>query len=73
MKIITVCGSYKFKSTMGRSVLKQFYDAGAIKNVDYGADFAVDRSLSKGDSTYFNVALEPVDSSEKLYFTIKTR
>ena len=54
-------------------VLKQFYEAGAIQNVDYSSDFAVDRGISKGDSTYFNVAIEPVDSAEKLYFTIKTR
>ena len=58
---------------IGKSILKQFLDAGAIQNVDYAADFAVDRSQSKGDSTYFNVALEPVDSAEKLYFTITTR
>lgn len=58
---------------MGRSILKQFFEAGAIQNVDYAADFAVDRSMSSGDSTYFNVALQPVDSAEKLYFTIKTR
>lgn len=58
---------------MGRAILKQFYEAGAIQNVDYSSDFAVDRGISKGDSTYFNVAIEPVDSAEKLYFTIKTR
>ena len=58
---------------MGKTILKQFYDAGAIQNVDYTSDFAVDRSQSKGDSTYFNVSIQPVDSAEKLYFTIKTR
>lgn len=58
---------------MGRSILKQFADAGAIQNVDYNADFAVVRGESKGDSTYFNVAIEPVDSAEKLYFTVVTR
>lgn len=59
--------------SMGRSVLKQFEDAGAIQNVDYNTDFAVVRSESSGDSTYFNVAIEPVDSAEKLYFTVVTR
>lgn len=59
--------------SMGRSILKQFEDAGAIQNVDYNTDFAVIRSESSGDSTYFNVAIEPVDSAEKLYFTIVTR
>jgi hypothetical protein len=58
---------------IGRSVLKLFLDAGAIKNVDYDADFKVDRERSAGDETYFNVGLEPVDSSEKLYFTATTR
>lgn len=57
---------------MGRAILSQFYEAGAIKNADFTSDFAVDRSLSHGDSAYFNVALQPVDSAEKLYFTIKT-
>ena len=58
---------------MGRSILKQFFDAGAIQNVDYDTDFAVVRGESKGDSTYFNVGIQPVDSAEKLYFTVKTR
>lgn len=58
---------------MGRSILKQFFDAGAIQNVDYDSDFAVVRGESKGDSTYFNVGIQPVDSAEKLYFTVKTR
>jgi len=58
---------------MGRSILKLFFDAGAAKNVDYEADFRVDRSQSSGDKTYFDVGLEPVDSAEKLFFTIKTR
>ena len=58
---------------VGKAILKQFKDAGSVKNVDYETDFKVDRSLSTGDQTFFNVGLEPVDSSEKLFFTIKTR
>lgn len=58
---------------VGHSILKQFEDAGALKNVDYDNDFSVDRGRSSGDETYFNVGLEAVDSSEKLFFTIKTR
>lgn len=58
---------------VGKAILKQFKDAGAVKNVDYETDFKVDRSLSTGDKTFFNVGLEAVDSSEKLFFTIKTR
>jgi hypothetical protein len=58
---------------IGRTILKRFADVGAIKNVDYEADFVVDRGKSTGDETYFNVGLEAVDSAEKLYFTISTR
>lgn len=58
---------------IGRTILKMFEDAGAITEVDYDNDFLVDRSLSQGDETYFNVGLKPVDSAEKLYFTISTR
>lgn len=58
---------------VGRSILKTFEDAGAIKNVDYDADFSVDREASTGDQTFFNCGLEAIDSSEKLYFTVATR
>lgn len=58
---------------IGRAVMKQFEDAGAITNVDYDNDFKVDREASYGDETYFNVGLQPTDSAEKLFFTISTR
>lgn len=58
---------------IGKTVLRQFDDAGAITNVDYENDFKVDREMSVGDETFFNVGLQPVDSAEKLYFTIATR
>jgi len=63
---------------IGDSILKRFGPrsdggVGAIKNIDYDADFLIDEENSTGDETYFNVGLEPVDSSEKLYFTINTR
>lgn len=63
---------------IGRTILKQYGTKsdggiGAIKNVDYDNDFLVDTELSSGDETYFSVGLEPVDSAEKLYFTIATR
>lgn len=58
---------------VGKTVLKEYLDDGAIKNVDYDNDFLVDRETSQGDETYFIVAVQPVDSSEKLYFSIKTR
>lgn len=58
---------------VGRSILKTFEDAGALRNVDYENDFYVDREASTGDQTFFNVGLETIDSSEKLYFTVATR
>lgn len=58
---------------IGRTYLKSYYDAGYIKDVDYDKDFVVDRGASKDDSMYITVGLCPVQSSEKLYFTIKTR
>lgn len=58
---------------VGKAQLKRFEDAGAIKNVDYGGDFLVDRAVSLGDETHFEFGLEAVDSSEKLFFTGKTR
>ncbi|MDR1753316.1 MAG: phage tail sheath family protein [Eubacterium sp.] len=58
---------------LGKAILKQFADTGAIKNADYDKDFLVDRSKSSADETYFNIGLEPIDSAEKLFFTIKTR
>lgn len=63
---------------IGRTILKQLGPrsdggSGAIKNIDYTADFLVDRENSIGDQTFFNVGIEPVDSAEKLYFTVSTR
>lgn len=58
---------------IGKTILRQFYDSGAITNVSYDEDFLVDREASVDDETYFNVGLQAVDSAEKLYFTVKTR
>lgn len=58
---------------IGKGGLMQFYNDGAIKNVDVDNDFLVDRTKSQGDQTYFNIGLQPVDSAEKLYFSIKTQ
>lgn len=58
---------------LGKTILQRYADDGAIRNVDYDADFLVDQSRSIGDSTYFNVALQPVDSAEKLYFSVSTQ
>lgn len=59
--------------SLGKQILLSFKDAGAIKEVDLETDFLVDRSASAGDETYFNVGIAPVDSAEKLYFTVRTR
>lgn len=58
---------------IGNSILKLYYEAGAIDDVDYDEDFLVDRENSVGDCTYFNVGIKPVDSAEKLFFTVTTR
>ena len=42
---------------IGQTILKQYEDMGAIKNVDYDADFNIDESLSGGDEVYFIVAI----------------
>lgn len=59
--------------SLGKQILISFREAGAIKDVDLDADFLVDRAASVGDETYFNVGIAPVDSAEKLYFTVRTR
>ena len=63
---------WKIMEGIGKSIHKTLQDEGAIQNVDFDNDFRVDRSRSAGDQTYFNVALQPVDSAEKLYFSITT-
>jgi len=63
---------WKIMEGIGKSIHKTLQDEGAIQNVDFDNDFRVDRSRSVGDQTYFNVALQPVDSAEKLYFSITT-
>lgn len=63
---------WKIMEGIGKSIHKTLQDEGAIQNVDLDNDFKVDRSRSEGDRTYFNVALWPIDSSEKLYFSITT-
>lgn len=66
-------GTVLYIEGVGKSILKQFAEAGAITDVDYDNDFLVDRDASYGDKTYFNVNLKPVDSAEKLFFTTHTR
>ncbi len=63
---------------IGKSILKAYGPrsgggTGAITNIDYDSDFKVDQELSTGDETFIDVGIQPVDSAEKLYFTVKTR
>lgn len=58
---------------IGKSILQSFETQKAITNVDYESDFKVDREASYDDMTYFDIGIQAVDSSEKLYFTIHTR
>lgn len=58
---------------IGKTLLKNYNEDGAIDNVDLDNDFYVDRSRSAGDETFFCVGLQAVDSAEKLYFTVATR
>lgn len=58
---------------IGRSLLTTCQTDGAIEEFEPSTDFLVDATMSKGDETYFNVAVKPIDSAEKLFFTVKTR
>lgn len=69
---------WNIMESIGKTILKLYGPRseggiGAIRNVDFDKDFLVDRELSHGDETYFNVGIQPVDSAEKLFFTITTR
>ena len=57
---------------IGRCIHADLEEEGAIHDYDPENDFLVDRSRSEGDQTYFNVALRPTDSAEKLYFSVTT-
>lgn len=58
---------------LGRAILKDFLKDGAIQNVDEENDFVVDRGASVGDSAYITCGIQPVDSTEKYYFTTIAR
>lgn len=63
---------------IGKTILKLYGlksegGVGAIRGIDYDNDFLVDREQSHGDEVYINVGIQPVDSAEKLYFTVTTR
>lgn len=58
---------------IGRAMLQNYQDDGAITNVDLDADFLIDRGRSIGDSTYITVGLQAVDSAEKFYINVIAR
>lgn len=63
---------------IGKTILKLYGlksegGVGAIRGIDFDHDFLVDRENSHGDEVYINVGIQPVDSAEKLYFTVTTR
>lgn len=64
---------WKLMQGIGKSLLSRYQEDGAVKNVDLDNDFLIDTSRSIGDATYFNIALQPVDASEKHYFSISTQ
>ncbi len=53
--------------------LRDLQDAGAIQNVDFDRDFEIDKARSVGDEVYVNLAVQPVDSMEKFFFTVEVR
>lgn len=57
---------------LGATMLAKFQEDGALTNVAEG-DFAVDRNTSAGDSAFFKVAIQAVDSIVKSYFEISTK
>lgn len=58
---------------VGQALLEQYQSDGIIQNVDTYNDFYVDQSRSFGDQTYLNIAIQAIDSSEKLYFSVATQ
>ena len=55
----------------GLAILSYYEDQKAIKAVE-DSDFAVNRELSSGDDIYIELYIQPIDSAEKLYFTVYT-
>ena len=58
---------------LGRAILQAYQADGAIQNVDLETDFIIDQIMSSGESVYINVAVQPIDSAEKYYFTVVSK
>lgn len=51
--------------------LQTLADAGAIQNFNPRIDFVIDPVKSVGDEVWATIGVQPVDSMEKFYFTVK--
>ena len=58
---------------LGKEILKRYETDRAAKNVNLDQDFLVDREKSVGNSTYITVGIQPMESTEKYYFTVNAR
>ena len=57
---------------IGASILTEFQQDHALKNVDVDTDFLIDREASIDDEVWCDVAAHAVEAAEKLYFHIRT-
>lgn len=53
-------------------ILLNLQKLNALKNVDTDTDIIVDMNKTKGDEFYADIHIQPVDSIEKFYITVKT-
>jgi hypothetical protein len=53
--------------------LETLQKGGAIQNLDKDKDFVYDEELCVGEDVYAEIGVQPVDSMEKAYFTVKVR
>lgn len=58
---------------LGKAMLKQYEEDGAITNVDLDNDFKVDAEKPMDDSVYIVAGLQAVDSADKYYITTIAR
>lgn len=58
---------------LGKAMLKQYEEDGAITNVDLDNDFKVDAEKPIDDSVYIVAGLQAVDSADKYYITTIAR
>lgn len=64
---------YTVMEGLGKAMLKQYQEDGAITNVDLDNDFKVDTEKSVDDSVYIVAGLQAVDSADKYYITTIAR